>query len=240
MTPLAKKYKIECHCRSLTKQGTKQMHIAFLHTAEIHVATFDTLLDQLGFEGVCTHKVSPELLTRTRDRGLDDVQLEVVQILSDLASADAVMCTCSTLGPLADQVAERFGHVFRIDRPVMEEACRLGKDVLVAICLQSTEDATLSLLKLCAEQVGVSVAPRVVLCSEAWVCFERGDMDGYAASIAESVRTEVANTSNPDCIILAQASMRVAEPLLTDLNVPVFSSPTMAASRAIQIAENGK
>ena len=212
------------------------MNIAFLHTAAVHVETFDGLLDQLGYEGTRTHRVMPELLDQARQHGLDHVRAMVEPALAELAAADAVMCTCSTLGPIADVVSRTYEHVFRIDRPVMEKACTIGPDLLVAICLESTQAATLDLLKACADRVGSVVSPRIVLCATAWPYFERGDYEGFADSIATTIRTEVSRSALPDGILLAQASMRLAEARLSDMDIPVISSPFLAAERAIRVA----
>jgi hypothetical protein len=212
------------------------MNIAFLHTAAVHVETFNGLLDQLGYEGTRTHRVRPELLDQARQHGLDHVRAEVEAALAELATADAVMCTCSTLGPIADVVSRTDDHVFRIDRPVMEKACRIGPDILVAICLESTHAGTLDLLRACADRAGTVVSPRVVLCATAWPYFERGDDEGFADSIATAIRTEVSGSALPDVILLAQASMRLAETRLSGMGIPVISSPVPAAERAIRIA----
>lgn len=163
------------------------MNIAFLHTAAVHVETFDGLLNQLGYEGKRTHRVMPELLDQARQYGLDHVSAKVEAALSELATADAVMCTCSTLGPIADVVSRTYDHVLRIDRPVMEKACGIGPDILVAICLESTQTATLDLLKACADRAGTVISPRVVLCAAAWPYFERGDYEGFSDSIATTI-----------------------------------------------------
>ncbi len=212
------------------------MEIAFLHTADVHVQTFDALLDELGYSGKRTHMVMPELLQRARGSGLEGVRAEVLDVLAELAAADAVMCTCSTIGPVADEFSRKHDHVFRIDRPAMEEACTHGPDVLVAICLESTRNPSLELLGQCADRLQADVAPRVLLCDAAWPHFERGDLDAFAAAIADEIRSEVMK-GKPDCIVLAQASMRVAEGRLSGLGLPVISSPARAAARAISIAE---
>ncbi|MFM2389099.1 MAG: hypothetical protein RLZZ437_654 [Pseudomonadota bacterium] len=210
--------------------------IAFLHTAAVHVATFDGLLDDLGYHGTRTHKVMPELLDHARELGLDYVRAKVLAVLASLATADAVVCTCSTIGPLADTLAATHPHIFRIDRPVMEAACQTGPDVMVALCLHSTQGPTLDLLQDCAAQAGRAVRPHVVLCADAWPLFEQGDHTAFAARIATTIRAALAEGPMPDCILLAQASMRAAASLLQDLGVPVLSSPALAAERAIAIA----
>jgi hypothetical protein len=127
-------------------------------------------------------------------------------------------------------------HVFRIDRPVMEEACRIGGRILVAICLESTREPTLALLEQCAAQLGKNIDAEIHLCDAAWPFFEAGDIDGFANSISRSVRERLGTPGGSDCIVLAQASMRVAASKLEDVGIPVLTSPLMAAKRSIHIA----
>jgi hypothetical protein len=213
------------------------VEIAFLHTAEAHVQTFDVLLDQLGFRGKRTHRVMPELLQRARSHGLESARGDISEALAEIATADAVMCTCSTIGSVADDLSRTHPHVFRIDRPAMEEACKNGPDVMLAACLESTVGPSLGLLVQCAKDLQIEVSPRIVLCDAAWPHFEAGDQDAFARAIAEAIGVNVAQKP-PDCIMLAQASMRVAEVHLRGWNVPVISSPSRAAARAVEIATN--
>jgi hypothetical protein len=212
------------------------MRISFLHTAQVHVATFDGIFAELGSDAQLVHRVEPELLARARAHGLESVRADTMDALSDLASADAVICTCSTLGPLADIFSQDVKHVFRIDRPVMEEACRIGGRILVAICLESTREPTFALLEQCAAQLGKNIDAEIHLCDAAWPFFEAGDIDGFANSISRSVGERLGTPGGSDCIVLAQASMRVAASKLEDVGIPVLTSPLMAAKRSIQIA----
>lgn len=212
------------------------MTIALLHTADLHRPTFDRLLAERSYAGVVRHMVREDLLARARAEGVESVAAETTVLLRELAAAaDAVVCTCSTLGPLADQVATSLPHVLRIDRPVMEAALALGPAPLVAFCLESTRAPTLDLLTSCAAK-GQEIAPRALLCAGAWARFEAGDMAGYAASIAEAIRAEIAARGRPDCILLAQASMQGAAAHLADLGLEVLTSPPLAADRAVAMA----
>jgi hypothetical protein len=212
------------------------MRISFLHTADVHVATFDRIFADLKSDALLTHRVAPELLTRARADGLESVRADTMRALAELATADAVVCTCSTLGPLADSFAETCDHVFRIDRPVMEEACRIGGRILMAICLESTRAPSLALLEQCADRANTKISVVVHVCDAAWPFFEAGDIDGFAVTIAQGIRKRLGEPDGIDCIVLAQASMRVAAPALDDVGVPVLTSPLMAAMRSIQIA----
>ena len=204
--------------------------IALIHTSDVHVATFDEIFERLGPDVQVTHDVAEHLLDNARTDGLDSVRLETLNRLQALSGADAVLCTCSTLGPLADSAG-----VIRIDRPLMQAACGYGANVRVALCLESTRPATLALLADTAQDMDVTITPQLSICASAWPHFEAGDMDAFAHAVADQIKADVA-ANGADCIVLAQASMRVAEPLLQDLGVAVISSPELAVQAAITAA----
>ncbi len=210
------------------------MRLSFLHTGDIHVATFEALAAEQGFDGVVSHRVEQHLLDRARVDGLDSVRDETLALLEELSAADAVLCTCSTIGPLTDEMAAKANNIVRIDRPALDLACQHGGQPAIAICLESTRGPTLDLLTACAAQAGVDVTPEVIMCAEAWPFFEAGDLDAFAATIAKTVRGAVGEA---DCVVLAQASMRVAEARLDDLGVPVITTPKLAVQQAIAIAQ---
>lgn len=216
------------------------MRIACLHTADVHVATFDRIFENLDSGVQLTHHVDAGLLERARRDGVDAVRTDVEKILKGLSNADAVLCTCSTLGPLADDAAKASSAIVRIDRPLMEQACVDGGKVLVALCLDSTREATLDLLMDCAKDAGRNVTPIVVICHEAWAFFETGDMEAYATSIASSIKSRFEEEPGIKSIVLAQASMRVAEAKLADIGIPVRSSPVMAAKRCLEVGQVSK
>ena len=209
------------------------MGISFLHTAQVHVETFDGIFDALAPDMTLNHVVVPELLARAQAHGVDDVHVETTRLLAAMCDDDAAVCTCTTLGPIADDLGG--DNLLRIDRPVMEYACAQGPRILVAICLEATRGSTCDLLAKCADLAGVAITPEVVFIDTAWPHFENGDIDLFAEEIASVISDSVAN-GEFDCVVLAQASMHVAEPLLQDLTVPVVSSPVMAAKRALEIA----
>lgn len=208
------------------------MKFAFLHTAQIHVQTFNLLTQDLGVE--VEHVVKPDLLKRAQTLGLNDVKNETITTLEALSSADAVICTCSTLGPIVGEFAKITPQVIRIDQPLMQKALEFAPNIAVAICLESTRQPTLELLQTCAEEAGVEIKPQVILCAAAWKYFEAGDQVQFANAIARQIKSEMSDEAG--CIILAQASMRVAEPVLNHIGIPVISSPELAVKRAIHIA----
>lgn len=206
------------------------MRIACLHTAAVHQQTFSTLFANVAPLAQIIHVVRDDLLIAARLHGLDSVTDEMLDALGGLTTADAVLCTCSTLGPLVDLLGQ--DKYIRIDRPMMTEAIKHGPRPLLAICLESTRDASLALLQ---EAGGPALTPTVHLCDDAWPLFEQGDMDGFADSIATSV---AAVADNHDCIVLGQASMRVAAPLVERLGIPVLTSPELAVRHTVARARS--
>ncbi|MBB5722970.1 hypothetical protein FHS72_002606 [Loktanella ponticola] len=203
------------------------MRIACLHTAQVHVATFSDLFADKAPDAQVVHVVREDLLARAQVGGISAVAEMFADVIAALGETDAILCTCSTLGPLVDQLQNP--KVIRIDRPLMEVAATLGTKPLLAIYLESTRAASLSLLM----EADAAIAPTVHLCDGAWGLFESGDMAGFADAVATSVRKA---SVGHNCVILAQASMRVAEPALRDLKIPVLSSPALAADRVIGVA----
>lgn len=212
--------------------------IEFLHTADLHVTTFEDLLADRASDVRLRHVVRSDWLERARNEGLSARLHDAVSAHLRAAAerADVVVCTCSTLGPVADAIAIEDRSVFRIDRPMMEAAAREPGTCLIAICLESTIAPTTALYEEACRATAATPRHAIANCEAAWPHFEAGDAARFAATIADGVREALAETTDAGCVVLAQASMACAEALLSDLSLPVFSSPRMAALEAIRRA----
>ncbi|GAB3266227.1 aspartate/glutamate racemase family protein [Alteromonas gracilis] len=207
--------------------------IGLLHTAQAHVATFDALAG--AYDVALVHAVRPDLLARAR-AGSDRRELEP-EVRSALAAltadgVEAVVCTCSTLGPIAEQLG-----ALRIDRPMMAEAVRGGSRVGVVLTLESTMEATLDLLEEEARRHQRDPVTEVRVVPGAWDAFASGDVEGCHALVADTIR-ELAE--HVDLIVLAQASMAGATDLLLDLPVPVLASPRLAVEAAVRLLQDAR
>lgn len=214
------------------------MKITCLHTADLHVETFDAVFAKAGFQGVVHHVVRADLLAQAREEGTEAVRADLRQAIAACGDADAVLCTCSTLGPLIDDMALEDGRLLRIDRPLMEQAARLGGRALVVLCLESTRKATCDLLARVASELDRSVQQELLLCVEAWPLFEAGQTGDFARAIAARVRQALTDHPDMQTVVLAQASMGGAAQELKDIAIPVLSSPQLAMDRAIAIARS--
>lgn len=209
--------------------------IGFLHTADVHVATFRDLLADLAPGATDLHAVDADLLADARAGGVDgSVRERLAAHVRTLAGggAQVVVCTCSTLSGDAETL-DAGVPVLRVDRPMAQAAVAGGGRVVVVAALASTLAPTTGLLRECATAAGVTVDLVEAPCLDAWPLFESGDRDGYVRRVAEHVRAVAAAA---DVIVLAQASMAPAADLVRDLPVPVLSSPRAAVAHAVAVA----
>ena len=209
--------------------------LTFLHTAESNVAAVTKLMAELAPDIPIRHHLHPELLAEAVKAGTvtDSVAAGVRQRMAD-ASKDAsvIVCTCSTIGAVAEGTNGSFAApVQRIDRAMAELAVSKGRRILVAACVASTVGPTSDLIADVAKEAGRPVDIRVVLIAEAWPKFLAGDVKGYEGTIVERLMKE---KGDAEVVVLAQASMAgAASEAERRLGLPVLTSPRLGITAAI-------
>lgn len=213
--------------------------LALLHTSPLHVPVFDALRDEAHPGLELRHFVDEDLLRRARRAGPEAVAGEVGAVLDRARTegARAVLCTCSTIGGVAEAVGSRSAYgvpVLRVDRPMAAAAVAAGPRVVVAAALESTLPPTVALVEEEARRAGRPVTVRTLIVDGAWPRFETGDTEGFAREVAAAADT----VTDADAIVLAQASMAPAQHLTTTA-IPVLSSPRPGLAAAAGAAGRG-
>ncbi|MGQ4390290.1 aspartate/glutamate racemase family protein [Streptomyces sp. SAS_270] len=195
--------------------------LALLHTSPAHVPVFDALRDEEHPGLELRHLVVEELLARARVEGPDAVAGAVRAALDEAAAqgADAVLCTCSTIGGVAETAGAPV-PVLRADRPMAAAAVAAGSRVVVLATLESTLEPTVALVEEEARRAGRPVQVRTLLVDGAWERFAAGDIEGCARKVAVAADA----VTDADALVLAQGSMASAQDFTTT-SVPVLSSP---------------
>lgn len=211
------------------------MKIACLHTAHSNVAVFNAAAEDIGLAADALHHcVRPELLAAAEQaRGLTEaIKRETVDLILDLTEeADAILLTCSTLGPAADAVGDIASvPVLRADHALAAQALVEGQHVLVLCTASTTLAPTRALFNALAERRGASFETRLV--PGAWSLFRAGDMMGYFRCIADAARD--AMSQGFASVALAQASMAGAASLLDSHHRPL-TSPAAALAEAVRL-----
>lgn len=185
------------------------LRIACLHTVESNVAVFAAAAR--GLDVSLSHSVRSDLLSRSEAAGglTPEIRDEAAALLRGLAAgADAVLLTCSTVGPAAEQAAEGAGvPILRVDGALAKQAvaaAKSGSKRVIALCaVQTTVEPTRVLFEREAAGTGVTIDMRIA--DGAWAAFKSGDTPGYHRLVAEAA--DALYASGADVIALAQASM---------------------------------
>ena len=179
--------------------------IACLHTAASNIAVFDDALGRAALTGlVLHHHVRADLLAAAerKHRLTPEIAAQTVDALRTLChSADAVLLTCSTLGPAAETASSI--PIIRVDAALAAEAVKSGGKVAVLCAVETTMEPTRRLFEAAAQATGARAIVHLV--PGAWDAFKAGNQDRYLDLIARAA--EQAFQAGATQVALAQASM---------------------------------
>ena len=199
--------------------------IGFLHTGAANVDTFTRLLAEIDPDAIGAHVLDEALLDDARRLGVNDPGLaeRVGARLREVAEgSDAVLCTCSSIGAVAEAMSQSLGlPALRVDRPMAAAAVQTGARIGVVAAVESTLGPTRELLQQEARSQGRAVSLVEIVCGDAWSAFESGDLDAYLDQIAACADRLAPSV---DVVVLAQASMAPAADRCTT-DRPVLTSP---------------
>jgi Asp/Glu/hydantoin racemase len=210
--------------------------IAYLHTSHVLIPLF-TELSKKELPGVEHFHMVDESLIRNTISAKKLTKATIRRVLTMVLSAreggaDAVVVTCSSIGPAATAASDMCDFpVVRVDDAMAEQAVRSGRRIGVAATLRTTLEPTVALLRSKAADAGREVDLVESLCEGAFAAVLSGDTGTHDRLLSDSLaqlRTSV------DVVVLAQASMArvVASLPAGESYVPILSSPELAVKRA--------
>ena len=147
---------------------------------------------------------------------------------AELAGADYIMVTCSSIGPAVEAGAKLIGvPVLRVDQPMADQAVQTGRRVGVIATLRTTLEPTADLISRRAAKAGKQIELTSKLCEGAFEALMSGDAATHDAKVAAALKEL---SQQVDVIVLAQASMaRVVDTLAAaDKRMPILASPGIA------------
>ena len=147
---------------------------------------------------------------------------------AELAGADYIMVTCSSIGPAVEAAAKLIGvPVLRVDQPMADKAATTGKRIGVVATLRTTLEPTADLISRRAALAGKQIELTSRLCEGAFDALMSGQPAVHDAKVAAALKEL---SQQMDVIVLAQASMaRVVDTLAPeDKRVPILASPAIA------------
>jgi Asp/Glu/hydantoin racemase len=147
---------------------------------------------------------------------------------AELAGADYIMVTCSSIGPAVEVAAKLTGvPVLRVDQPMADKAVADGKRIGVLATLRTTLEPTADLISRRAAAAGKQIELISRLCEGAFEALMSGDPATHDVKVSATLKEL---SQQVEVIVLAQASMaRVVETLKPeDKRVPILASPSIA------------
>ncbi len=208
--------------------------LVMVHTVAGLIDLFDELRAEIDPDVPVRHVVEAALLTDAIDEGglTDEIRARTRDaLLGATEGAALVLCTCSTVGPGADDAAAQADvPILRVDRPMAEAAVAAGRRITVAATLATTIGPTADLVADAARRAGKEVEIDSVVFAEARARLVAGDAEGHEQIIADGLHEAAASA---DAIVLAQASMTPALARCADIQVPLLTSPRSGLEAAI-------
>jgi Asp/Glu/hydantoin racemase len=210
----------------------KRKKLGLIHTSATLVPVFAQLCKE-KLPGVETFNIADDSLVKgiiAAGSLTAQISRRVASYLesAELAGADYIMVTCSSIGTAVEAGAKLAGvPVLRVDQPMADKAVATGKKIGVIATLRTTLEPTADLISRRADVAGRKIEVMSRLCEGAFDAL----MSGNAAKHDEMVAAALKELSKQvDVVVLAQASMaRVVDTLSAeDKRVPILASPAIA------------
>ena len=210
--------------------------LAMIHTSPTLTPLFSALCADLMPTTAVFHMVDESLIKDTIREGYLR-RLTMRRLLSliesaELAGADAVMVTCSSIGEGVVLGQKLFDiPVIRVDEAMAQKAVRMGRRIGVMATLRTTLEPTITLLREKADEAGISIEIVDSLCDGAFDAVLAGDAQTHDRILSGALRNEMKHV---DVVVLAQASMASVMKAMPNgtLTMPVLSSPELAVMQA--------
>ncbi|PLR34651.1 glutamate racemase [Chimaeribacter californicus] len=203
------------------------MTVACLHTAASNIAVFDEAANSLAIAATrLSHIVMPHWLEEAEKSGglTAEQRARLADFLRSLTPFfEAILITCSTLGPVAEDFPDGPCPVLRTDKMLTDALHRLPGKSVVLCAAPSTLAATTALF--CPPGLAPEQHPEVRLIAGAWEAFKAGDHAHYLSRIAEAAQQ--AHQQGAENVALAQVSMTPAVRLFPPQRRPL-TSPHLA------------
>lgn len=208
--------------------------IAIVHTSFVSVEDLKQLFNEIIPEVQLTHIVDDSLLAEVMENGYATPQVIKrvcdYYVNADSLGVDAIFNQCSSVGEAADAAAKLISTpVLKVDEAMAEKAVTLGSKIAVVATVASTMGPSARLVKTKAKEIGKDVEIIECLVDGALkVLMQEGNRAKHNQLVKEkmlSIQDEV------DVFVLAQGSMVVLVPELSDIKKPVLTSPRLGVQK---------
>lgn len=210
----------------------QKIRIGLIHTSEALVSLFDDLCREILPESQTISIADGSLIREAMASGglnqsINNRLKDYIRQIEE-AGVDAIVVTCSSLGPAVE--ANQSGAsipLIRVDSAMANLAVNSGSRIGVLATVSTTLKPTVELIERRASLAGRTVEVTSCLCQGALEKFLAGDVEEHDRMVSSSLLELVPKV---DVVVLAQASMaRVIQCLpQSTCKIPILSSPRLA------------
>jgi Asp/Glu/hydantoin racemase len=212
--------------------------IVLLQTSMVSFKTFNDLFHEIIPEAQVSNLVDEDLLnTLNLNKGITTSIIQRISqycIFAEAAGADLIFSQCSSTRE-GIECARKMVKIplVMVDDGMAEQAITMGTRIGVTATAAATLKPTASALSQAAKSAGKTIEIKTYLADGALdVLMKEGNRDKHDKLVLDLLkRAEKEN----DVIVLAQGSMITLEPYLSQIAVPVLTSPRLGVQKARKI-----
>ena len=212
--------------------------IVLLQTSMVSFKTFNDLFHEIVPEAQISNLVDEDLLnTLNVNKGITPSIIQRISqycIFAEAAGADLIFSQCSSTRE-GIECARRMVSIpiVMVDDGMAEQTITMGVRIGVAATAAATIKPTVSALSQAAKNAGKAIEIKTYLADGALdVLMKENNREKHDELVLDLLKQ--AEKEN-DVIVLAQGSMVTLEPYLSQIAVPVLTSPRLGVQRARKI-----
>ena len=212
--------------------------IVLLQTSMVSFQTFNQLFQELIPEAQVSNLVDEDLLnTLNLNKGITPSIIQRISqycIFAEAAGADLIFSQCSSTRE-GIECARKMVRIpiVMVDDGMTERAVAMGARIGVAATAAATLRPTVMALEQAAKSMGKTINVQTYLADGALdVLMKEKNRERHDALVLDLLKC--AEKEN-DLIVLAQGSMITLEPYLSQVAVPVLTSPRLGVQKARSI-----
>ena len=188
------------------------------------VSLMNIVDDSLLAEVIANGSITPGIVRRICGYALE----------AERQNADIILNQCSSVGEAVDiaRTMIKIPYV-KIDKPMGEKAVSMGKKIGVIATVSSTVGPSCRLLEQTAVEMGKEVDVKPYLVDGALdVLMKEGNRKKHNKLVLDAIKKA---ENECDVILLAQGSMIVLLPELSDIKKPLFTSPRLGVENVKKV-----
>ena len=168
-----------------------------------------------------------------------EARMTLYALAAEKMGVDLIVSTCSTVGEVADRLAQIVRvPLIKIDEPMAKAAVKAGtKIALIATVATTLGPSRRQIEKFGCEQ-GKEMKVTEYLDKEAWEALTVGDKAKHNQILMKSIRE--LDKQGYDAIVMAQISMRALLPDLKDVKTPLLCSFYSGLDYVLQLLKEKK